>query len=397
MKSPRAIKIDARLRMLAALLPLLVAAGCTSQAASEHAMPVPEVSVAEVLVRDVQRWDEFTGRVAAVESVELRPRVSGYVERLAYTEGQYVEKGDLLFVIDPRPYQAALARAKADLARARSEAQLARSQDARAQALVAARAISREESDTRHSAVAQAEAAARAAQAAVETAELDLEFTEVRSPIAGRTGRAMVTRGNLARADTTLLTTVVSVDPMYVYFEGDEQAYLRYGASADGGKRAELSRPVRVGLANEEGYPHEGTVDFIDNQIDAATGTIHARAVLQNADHALTPGLFARVQLGAGNQDAAMLIDDKAVLTDQDRKYVYVLGPDNKAQRKDIVPGRMVDGLRVVTSGLEPQDKVIVSGLQKVFFPGMPVQPKTVAMEPGKDGSVATGEPVAMK
>jgi len=184
---------------------------------------------------------------------------------------------------------------------------------------------------------------------------------------------------------------------MYVYFEGDEQAYLRYGASADGGKRAELSRPVRVGLANEEGYPHEGTVDFIDNQIDAATGTIHARAVLQNADHALTPGLFARVQLGAGNQDAAMLIDDKAVLTDQDRKYVYVLGPDNKAQRKDIVPGRMVDGLRVVTSGLEPQDKVIVSGLQKVFFPGMPVQPKTVAMEPGKDGSVATGEPVAMK
>lgn len=397
MKSPRAIKMGARVRMLAVLFPLLVVAGCTSQAASEHAMPAPEVSVAEVLVRDVQRWDEFTGRVAAVESVELRARVSGYVERLAYTEGQYVEKGDLLFVIDPRPYQAALARAKADHARARSEAQLARSQDNRAQALVAARAISREESDTRHSAVAQAEAATRAAQAAVETAELDLEFTEVRSPIAGRTGRAMVTRGNLARADTTLLTTVVSVDPMYVYFEGDEQAYLRYGASADGGKRAELSRPVRVGLANEEGYPHRGTVDFIDNQIDAATGTIHARAVLQNADHALTPGLFARVQLGAGNQDAAMLIDDKAVLTDQDRKYVYVLGPENKALRKDIVPGRMVDGLRVVTSGLEPQDKVIVSGLQKVFFPGMPVQPKAVAMEPGKDGSVATGEPVAMK
>src|SRR5688500_2436344 len=281
MKSPRASKIDSRMRLLAVLLPLLVAAGCSSQAANEHAMPAPEVSVAEVLVRDVQRWDEFTGRVAAVESVELRARVSGYVERLAYTEGEYVEKGDLLFVIDPRPYQAALARAKADLARARSEAQLARSQDKRAQALVAARAISREESDTRHSAMAQAEAAARAAQAAVETAELDLEFTEVRSPIAGRTGRAMVTRGNLARADTTLLTTVVSVDPMYVYFEGDEQAYLRYGASANGGNRAELSRPVRVGRANEEGYPRQGEADFSGNQLDAAAGTSHAPAALR--------------------------------------------------------------------------------------------------------------------
>lgn len=396
MKSIRTTRFDAGLRLSAILLPLLVAAGCSSRAASEHAMPVPEVSVAEVVVRDVQRWDEFTGRVAAIESVELRARVSGYVERLAYTEGQFVEKGDLLFVIDPRPYQAALARAKADLARARSEAALARSQDQRAQALVAARAISREESDTRHAAVAQAEAAARAAQAAVETAELDLAFTEVRSPIAGRTGRAMVTRGNLARADETLLTTVVSVDPMYVYFEGDEQAYLRYGASADGGKRAELSRPVRVGLANEEGYPRQGAVDFVDNRIDPDTGTIHARAVLPNPDHSLTPGLFARVQLGAGEQESAMLIDDKAVLTDQDRKFVYVLGADNKAQRKDIVPGRVVDGMRVVASGLEPGDKVIVNGVQKVFFPGMPVQPTAVAMEPGRAGA-AVGEPVAMK
>ena len=397
MKSQRTTRSSAGLRMLAVLLPLVIAAGCSSQAATEHAMPVPEVSVADVLVRDVQRWDEFTGRVAAVETVDLRPRVSGYVERVAYTEGEHVAKGDLLFVIDARPYAAALARARADLARARSEAQLARSQDRRAQALVAARAISREESDTRHAAVAQAEAAARAAQAAVESAELDLAFTEVRSPIAGRTGRALVTRGNLARADTTLLTTVVSVDPMYVYFEGDEQAYLRYGAYADGGERTELSQPVRVGLANEDGYPHRGRVDFIDNQIDAATGTIHARAVLPNADHALTPGLFARVQLGAGHQDAAMLIDDKAVLTDQDRKYVYVLGAEDKALRKDIVPGRMVDGLRVVTSGLEPQDKVIVSGLQKVFFPGMPVRPQAVAMEGLPDGAAATAAPVAMK
>ena len=396
MNHPRARRV-LPLRLLAALLPLAIAAGCSSQASTGQAMPAPEVSVADVIVRDVQRWDEFTGRVSAVESVELRPRVSGYVERVAYTEGEYVGQGDLLFVIDKRPYQAALARAKAELARARSEAQLARSQDQRAQALVAARAISREESDTRHAAVAQAEAAARAAQAAVESAELDLAFTEVRSPIAGRTGRAQVTRGNLARADATLLTTVVSVDPMYVYFEGDEQAYLRYGAGSKDGQRTELSQPVRVGLANEQGHPHLGTVDFIDNQVDPATGTIHARAVLPNPDHALTPGLFARVQLGAGEEDAAVLVDDKAVLTDQDRKFVYVLGPDNKALRKDIVPGRIVDGLRVVASGLEAGDKVIVSGLQKVFFPGMPVQPKAVAMEGGAPLAGEAATPVAMK
>ncbi len=395
MNHPRA-RLALPMRLLAAMLPLAIAAGCSSQASTGQAMPAPEVSVADVIVRDVQRWDEFTGRVSAVESVELRPRVSGYVERVAYAEGEYVDQGDLLFVIDKRPYQAALARAKADLARARSEAQLARSQDQRAQALVEARAISREESDTRHAAVAQAEAAARAAQAAVETAELDLAFTEVRSPIAGRTGRAQVTRGNLARADATLLTTVVSVDPMYVYFEGDEQAYLRYGAGSKGGERTELSQPVRVGLANEQGYPHHGTVDFIDNQLDPATGTIHARAVLPNADRALTPGLFARVQLGAGEEDAAVLVDDKAVLTDQDRKFVYVLGPDNKALRKDIVPGRIVDGLRVVASGLEAGDKVIVSGLQKVFFPGMPVQPKAVAMDGGAPLTGDAATPVAM-
>jgi len=356
--------------------------------------PPPEVSVAQVLVKNVRQWDDFTGRVAAVQTVELRPRVSGYVDKVAYVEGREVAKGDLLFVIDQRPYRAQLAKAQADLARARSEAQLAQTQDARAQTLVAAKAISREEFDTRHAAVAQGNAAVRAAEAAVTTAELDLQFTEVRAPVAGRTGRALVTVGNLARADTTLLTTVVSMDPVYVDFEGDEQAYLRYAGLARKGQRAELHNPVRVGLANEEGYPHAGTVDFIDNQIDTATGTIHARAVLPNADRALTPGLFARVQLEGSAEFKAMLVDDKAVLTDQDRKYVYVLGPDNKAVRKDIVAGRVIDGLRVVDSGLDAQDAVIIRGMQKIFFPGMPVQPKTIAMD---EGSAPAAEPVAMK
>ncbi len=371
----------AALALATAITIALLASGCSSHAAPQAAMPAPEVSVAQVLVQPVRQWDEFTGRVAAVESVELRARVSGYVDKVAYTEGQTVAKGDLLFVIDQRPYRATLAHAHADLARARSEAQLAKSQAARAQSLVAVNAISREESDTRTAAVAQADAAVRAAEAAVTSAELDLQFTEVRAPIAGRTGRAMITAGNLARADTTLLTTVVSLDPMYVYFESDERSFLGYQQLAREGQRAELSNAVRVGLANEEGYPHLGTVDFIDNGVDATTGTIHARAVLPNGDGSLTPGLFARVQLEGAAEAEALLIDDKAVLTDQDRKYVYVVGPDNTARRKDIVPGRMVDDLRVVASGLSPDDRVIVRGIQKVFFPGMPVQPTEIAMQ----------------
>jgi len=366
--------------LAASVLAMSIVAGCGSQAATNAMPPPPAVSVAPVLSKNVSEWDDFTGRISAVETVELRPRVSGYVERVAYHEGQEVRKGDLLFVIDQRRYQAELNRALADLERARSEAHLARTQDARAQALVEAKAISREEFETRRAATAQGNAAVHAAEAAVAAARLDLQFTQVRSPIDGRAGRAMLTEGNLAQADNSLLTTVVSLDPVQVYFETDEQTYLRYNALARNGDRARSHNPVRVGLADESGYPHAGTVDFVDNQVDPRTGTIRARAVLPNPDRAFTPGLFARVQLEGGNPSQALLIDDKAVLTDQDRKYVYVLGPKNAALRKDIVPGRMVDGLRVVASGLTPQDKVIVDGVQKVFFPGMPVDPKPVAM-----------------
>lgn len=372
------------LALVASMLVALAMVGCGSRAAdnAEGAgmPPPPEVSVATVLSKEVRQWDEFTGRVVAVETVELRPRVSGYVERVAFKEGQEVRKGDLLFVIDQRPYQAALDRALADLERARSEARLAQTQDARAQALIEVKAISREEFETRKAATAQGNAGVHAAEAAVASARLDLQFTQVRSPIDGRAGRAMVTTGNLAQADATLLTTLVSLDPVHVYFEGDEQSYLRYNELARKGERDDSRNPVRVGLANEEGYPHQGTVDFVDNQVDPRTGTIRARAVLRNPDRVFTPGLFARVQLQGSGQFKALLIDDKAVLTDQDRKYVYVLGPHNAAVRKDIVLGRMIDGLRVVESGLTPKDKVIVHGVQKVFFPGMPVAPKQIAM-----------------
>ena len=381
------------LALATGLLMTVIATACSSQAEPGAGMPPPpEVSVAQVLNKDVSRWDEFTGRVTAIETVDLRPRVSGYVQQVAYQEGQEVKKGDLLFVVDPRPYKARLAQAEADLERARAEARLAQMQDKRAQTLVEAKAISREEFETRRAASTQGDAAVRAAEAALENARLDLQFTSVRSPINGRAGRAMVTEGNLANADTTLLTTVVSQDPVFVYFESDEQSFLRYQELARKGERAETKNPVRVGLANEEGYPHEGTVDFVDNQVDSSTGTIRARAVLKNPDRMFTPGLYARVQLQGTGQFKAMLIDDKAVLTDQDRKYVYVLGEKNAATRKDVKLGPVIDGLRVVTSGLAPSDKVIVHGVQKVFFPGMPVQPKVIAM-----GAPAPQPQVAMK
>lgn len=377
--------------LVSSLLIAMAIAACSSEAApTDAAPPAPEVSVATVLSKQVHQWDEFTGRVAAVETVELRPRVSGYVERVAFDEGQEVRKGDLLFVIDQRPYRAALDSALAGLERARSEARLAQTQDARAQMLIEAKAISREEFETRKAATAQGNAGVRAAEAAVAAARLDLQFTQVRSPIDGRAGRALMTEGNLAQADATLLTTVVSLDPVHVYFESDEQSFLRYSDLARKGERARSSNPVRVGLANEAGHPHAGVVDFIDNQVDARTGTIRARAVLRNPDRVFTPGLFARVQLQGSGEFKALLIDDKAVLTDQDRKYVYVLGPKNAAMRKDVVLGRMADGLRVVESGLTPQDKVIVHGVQKVFFPGMPVAPKQVAMGAPPSAQVAS-------
>lgn len=376
---PRAFARTAR--FLPLLLAVAIAAACSSEASEGAGQPPPpEVSVAPVVAKEVRQWDDFTGRISAVDSVELRPRVSGYVQRVAFEEGAEVRKGDLLFEIDPRPYKAALDRAEAELARARSESRLADAQGARAKSLVESQAISREEFEARDAATSQGRASVRAAEAAVATARLDLQFTQVRSPIDGRAGRALVTEGNLAQADGTLLTTVVSQDPVHVYFETDEQTWLRYAQLARDGARAASDNPVRIGLAGEDGYPHAGVVDFTDNAVDPDTGTIRARAVIPNPDRRFTPGLYARVRLEGSGAFDALLVDDRAVLTDQDRKYVYVLGKDNTAQRRDVRLGRMVEGLRVVQDGLKPGDTVLVSGLQKVFMPGMPVAPKKVAM-----------------
>jgi multidrug efflux system membrane fusion protein len=355
-------------------------AGCKPVPGKTPSSPAV-VDVAAVVSRPIRLSDEFNGRVASINSVDVRARVTGYVDQVAYREGDSVKRGDLLFVIDPRPFRDALDSAKANLEREQAAAAFADIQEKRAQRLNASEAISQEEYQNRDSDLSQSAARVHEAESAVATAELNLSFTEVRSPIDGKTSRAQLTRGNLAQADQTVLTTVVSQDPIYVYFDCDEQSYLRFQQRVQRGSGVSSANPVRVALANETGFPHAGRIDFLDNAVNAATGTIRARVVLNNPDHLFTPGLYARVQLESTGNVQALLVDDKAILTDQDRKYVYVLGAGNTAQRKDVQLGPLVDGLRVVQSGLGTGDKVIVSGLQKIFYPGVPVTPKESAME----------------
>jgi multidrug efflux system membrane fusion protein len=323
-----------------------------------------------------------------VDTVEVRPRVSGYIDRVLFREGQTVKRDEVLAVIDPRPYQADYDRAKAGLVLAKSQRELANLEAERVQKLKDSGAVSQEELDERLSALHQQEANVAAAQAALDSAALNLSFTSVRAPINGRVSRAEVTRGNLVTGGNnggTLLTTIVSVDPIYVYFEGDENAYLRYQALARAGERPssrDAANPVRIGLANEEGFPHEGHMDFVDNQLDVRTGTIRGRAVLDNKDGQFTPGLFARVQLLGSKEYDALLIEDRAVGTDQNQTYVFVLGPDNKIDYRPVQLGRAMEGLRIVRKGLKPGDVVVVNGLQRVR-PGVQVTPKMVVMNDG--------------
>jgi multidrug efflux system membrane fusion protein len=355
--------------------------GCDDGVAQNAPPPPPEVSAAPVLIKPVSQWDSFNGRVEAVQSVQLRPRVSGYIESVNYREGDEVKKGHVLFTIDDRSYRAALEQAKAELARARSQASLARSESGRSEKLIGSQAISREAWEQRRSAASQAQADVLAAEAAVDMAQLNLDFTRVTAPIDGRASRAMITAGNLVTAgdSASVLTTLVSQQSMYVYFDIDENTFLHYQAMARQGQQRH-ALPVEIALVGEQGYPHQGKVDFLDNQLTASTGTIRMRALLDNQQRQFTPGLFARVRLPGSAQFEAVLIDDKAVLTDQDRKYVYVVDSAGKAQRRDIDPGAMVDGLRIVKSGLKSGDRVIIAGLQKVFMPGMPVTAQQVAM-----------------
>jgi multidrug efflux system membrane fusion protein len=377
-----------------ALAVTLLAAGCVQTSAQPGPPPPPQVTVANVIERDVTEWDEFTGRLQAVDSVEVRPRVSGLIAAVRFQEGAIVRRGDLLFEIDPRPFQAEVDRLRAELTRARATGQRAASELRTAEKLRAENAIAKEEHDRRAAFAQESTAQSAAVEAALRAAELNLEFTRVTSPIDGRVGRAIVTEGNLVSSgpgEATLLTTVVSLDPVYAYFDADEQVFLKYtsagskgsagpqGPALRGGRRgAEL--PIRMALANDEGFPRTGQLDFIDNQLDGATGTIRGRAVFRNTDGQLTPGLFVRLRLAGTASYRGLLIQDRAVGTDLSKKFVYVVGPKNEIEYRSVTLGPIVDGLRVVRDGLEAGEPVVVNGLQRIR-PGVQVTPVVEATD----------------
>jgi RND family efflux transporter MFP subunit len=346
----------------------------------QQAPPTPQVTVAPAIGRDVADATEFTGHFESTNSVDVRPRVGGFVDRVGFVEGAMVRQGDALFTIDPRPYEAEVARAEAALEQARTRKQLADSELERAQRLVSTQAISREELDSRVSGRAEGDAAIHAAEAALRLARLNLEWTVVRAPISGRVGRAEVTAGNVVQAGApspTILTTIVALDPIYVYFDSDEQAYLKQMRLT-----GTPTTPVQIGLVNETGFPHEGKLDFVDNRVDQTAGTVRVRAVLANPGHQFAPGLFARVRLASRERHAATLIQDQAVGTDQDRKFVLVLKADSTVEYRPITLGPIVDGLRDVRTGLAPGEQVVINGLMRVR-PGMKVVAKASSMTAG--------------
>lgn len=356
------------------LLLMALLSGC--EAKSEEAAdapPPPEVEVVDITAQPVVLSESFTGRVEAAETVELRPRVSGYIQEVAFKEGELVEEGDLLFQIDPRPYQARFSAAQAELAQARSQSAQAASEAERARVLLGRQAISQEMHDQRLAALNNARAMVNAAEAALVTAELDLAYTRITAPVSGRAGRAMVTRGNLANADQSLLTTLVTIDPIHVYFEADEQAAFASYALLAGGENS-----LKIELGGDAARQFTGTLDFIDNRLNPNTGTLQFRAVLNNPDGTIRPGEFARVEMPVARLEQALLVDRKAILTDQDRRYVYVIDGDNRADRRQVATGRQMGEQMVITEGLSPGDRIIVNGVQKVFFLGMQVSPQGV-------------------
>lgn len=354
-------------------------AGCedaTGKTAEAPAAGGPPISAALVLEKSISETQEFSGRLEAIDRVEIRSRVSGFINAVNFKPGSEVKKGDVLFVIDPRPYVAEADRAEAAANSARARAELARLELTRAEKLLADKAIAQREFDERASTQKELDANARAAQAQYEAAKLNVTYTRVTAPIDGRVSKAEITLGNLVDA-SAVLTSVVSMDKIYASFDGDEDTYLRVGTQNHKGQPV----AVRVGLANEEGFPHEGKLEFVDNQLDTQTGSVRMRATFENKDRALVPGLFARVQLGGGSAVAnAVLINDRAVGTDQNRKFVFVVDKDNKAEYRTVKLGPTFDGLRIVKEGLKANEKIVVNGLQRVR-PGAPVTPQIVKMD----------------
>jgi len=365
-------------RPFSLVLPLALVGCAVGEAGTPPpAPPAPEVTTAQVAVHELHDWADFTGRLEAVESVEIRPRVGGYVESVHFAAGGRVAAGDLLYQIDPRPFKAEVDRLTAERARGLAELKLAQSYSDRAERLLARNATSQEEFERNAADATVAAAQVASISAALEAAELNLSFTRVTAPIAGRVSRAIVTAGNLVDA-SIVLTTIVSDETVYAYFDVDEQTYLEH---VQGSHTTEHS-VVHVGLINEEGYPHPARLDFVDNQVDPQHGTIRARALLDNRDGTFTPGLFARMKLVSANRYSAALVDDRAIGTDLGKRFVFVVDEQGVVQYRPVETGRLVEGLRVINHGLTAGDVVIVNGLQRVR-PGVTVGQTRVAM--GRD------------
>jgi len=378
MSQPKLFRLT--LPSLAMASVLLFSVGCGRQLAEQPPSP-PVVTVAPVERQELVEWDEFTGRTEPVESVEVRPRVSGYIQEVRFQSGQLVKKSDVLFVIDPRWHQAEFDRRQAEFEQARVRLDNDRREAERTPQLLANKAISIEESDARQSRHQEAKAALQAAQAALDSARLDLEYTQVRSPIDGRVSRALLTEGNYVSGvagATTVLTTLVSVDPIYVYADIDENSLLKFNALTQARKLETNGAgkiPVELQLADERDFPHRGYIESFDNHLNPNTGSILLRAVFPNSDGRVVPGLFARIRVPLSERHPVLLVDERAIGTDQAQKFVLTLTSTNTVAYRSVNLGPVIDGKRVIRSGLEADEKIVVNGLQRVR-PGMPVTPQ---------------------
>jgi membrane fusion protein, multidrug efflux system len=370
------------------LIAALALSGCGDKPPAPAAAAAPPVTVAQPVKRTVTDWDEFTGRFEAVEEVQIRARVGGFVTSVEFRDGAFVKAGDLLYVIDARPFEAVAEQANGQLADARAKAELAKRELDRGLSLVQTNAVSEQVVDQRRQALQAAHAAETVAEGALRAAQLNVEFTHVVAPIAGRVSRHLVTPGNLVQGSegaSTLLTSIVSLDPIYIYFDVDEATYLRNNKLWFEGKRPssrDTPNPVQVTLTGETKPSHEGKMDFIDNRLDVSTGTLRSRAVIPNRDMSILPGQFGRVRLIGSAPYEALLLPDTAIATDQSRKIVFVVKDDNTVEAKPVMLGPLDEGLRVVRTGLNPDDKVIVEGLQRARV-GAKVSPHAPADKSG--------------
>lgn len=353
-------------------------------AAMAPAMPAPEVTVAKPVVKSIVEWDDFTGRFEATDDVAIRSRVTGYLEGVHFQDGALVEKGDLLFSIDPRSFDAAFAEARSRLEIARTGFDLAQQELQRAETLRKGNAVAETVFDQRRQQFLSAQAEVEAAQAALRQAQLNLDYTKIQAPISGRIGRKMISTGNLVNANETVLTTIVALDPIYFYFDVDERSYIAYARAAlerTSPSGREIPFEVRMSIPGDPREQRTGSMNFVDNRIDGSTGTIWGRALFENADLFLQPGMFGRISIPGSGNYRAVLIPDEAIGSDQDRRIVYVLGSNNTISAKQIRPGPKIDGYRVVREGLSGEETIVVGGLMRVR-PGVTVTPQNKTLPP---------------